>query len=133
MASQKLSVQKALRRKFRRYLAATADFNGLVLLKLQVGGQGQCPMVNSMDVAHTCSCDEGMGSGMCCCLACGQNSRGLLCHTRPSSCRSACGTPAAWRPSQGSRKMRTTMWCLSGAPWSASRVPKLEGLHRRPQ
>lgn len=35
VASQKLSVQKALRRKFRRYLAATADFNGLVLLKLQ--------------------------------------------------------------------------------------------------
>ncbi|KAL4856536.1 DNA replication licensing factor MCM2 [Chlorella vulgaris] len=35
VASQKLSVQKALRRKFRRYLAAAADFNGLVLLKLQ--------------------------------------------------------------------------------------------------
>jgi hypothetical protein len=35
VSSQKLSVQKALRRKFRRYLAAAADFNGLVLLKLQ--------------------------------------------------------------------------------------------------
>ncbi len=38
VASQKLSVQKALRRKFRRYLAAAADYNGLVLLKLQVAG-----------------------------------------------------------------------------------------------
>jgi hypothetical protein len=40
VSSQKLSVQKALRRKFRRYLAAAADFNGLVLLKLQVGVGG---------------------------------------------------------------------------------------------
>lgn len=36
VATQKLSVQKALRRKFRRYINAKADFNGLVLLKLQV-------------------------------------------------------------------------------------------------
>lgn len=39
MATQKLSVQKALRRKFRRFLSAKADFNGLVLLKLQVGAR----------------------------------------------------------------------------------------------
>jgi hypothetical protein len=38
VATQKLSVQKALRRKFRRYISAKSDFNGLVLLKLQVGG-----------------------------------------------------------------------------------------------
>ncbi len=37
VATQKLSVQKALRKKFRRFLSAKADFNGLVLLKLQVG------------------------------------------------------------------------------------------------
>ena len=38
MATQKLSVQKALRKKFRKYIHAKADFNGLVLLKLQVRG-----------------------------------------------------------------------------------------------
>lgn len=42
MATQKLSVQKALRRKFRRYITAKADFAGLVLLKLQVGS---CPFL----------------------------------------------------------------------------------------
>ena len=36
VATQKLSVQKALRRKFRRFVAAKGDFNALVLLKLQV-------------------------------------------------------------------------------------------------
>jgi DNA replication licensing factor MCM2 len=35
VATQKLSVQKALRKKFRKYIHAKADFNGLVLLKLQ--------------------------------------------------------------------------------------------------
>ncbi|KAL4424005.1 hypothetical protein ABPG75_001306 [Micractinium tetrahymenae] len=35
VATQKLSVQKALRKKFRKFLSAKADFNGLVLLKLQ--------------------------------------------------------------------------------------------------
>lgn len=44
VATQKLSVQKALRKKFRRFLSAKADFNGLVLLKLQVGaGLPQAP------------------------------------------------------------------------------------------
>lgn len=44
VATQKLSVQKALRRKFRRFINAKADFNGLVLLKLQVRvGGGRRP------------------------------------------------------------------------------------------
>ena len=52
MASQKLSVQKALRRKFRRYLAATADFNGLVLLKLQVPRVQPRVQGSSPEVVH---------------------------------------------------------------------------------
>lgn len=50
VATQKLSVQKALRKKFRKYIHAKADFNGLVLLKLQVcvgmvACGGQLPVV----------------------------------------------------------------------------------------
>jgi len=40
VATQKLSVQKALRKKFRKFLSAKADFNGLVLLKLQASRRG---------------------------------------------------------------------------------------------
>lgn len=40
ISTQKLSVQKALARKFRRFLVAKADFNQLTLYKLQVGHWG---------------------------------------------------------------------------------------------
>ena len=35
--TQKLSVQKALRRKFKRFIVTKGDFDQLVLFKLQVG------------------------------------------------------------------------------------------------
>jgi DNA replication licensing factor MCM2 len=35
VSTQKLSVQKALRRKFRRFLVTASDFSQLVLFKLQ--------------------------------------------------------------------------------------------------
>lgn len=41
ISTQKLSVQKALRRKFKRFIVAKSDFDQLVLFKLQVrGGAG---------------------------------------------------------------------------------------------